>query len=105
MTNHPIAPPLTSSILPVHRDPHRPTRPNQAKQHAVTTATDALIGQGLPAVLMRRVEWVTREVKCRGRSPLEVELEVERQKAAGCLFFLFYQVRGGRIPLSLFLTH
>lgn len=57
------------------------------------SATDALIGQGLPAVLMRRVEWVSREVKCRGRSPLEVEFEVERQKAADCLFFLFYQVR------------
>jgi hypothetical protein len=42
---------------------------------------------------MRRVEWVTREVKCRGRSPLEMEFEVERQKAADCLFFLFYQTQ------------
>ena len=77
---------------------HPPSRAHQqhkqAKQHAVTTATDALISQGLPGVLLRRVEWVTREARCRGRTPLEVEFEAERQKAADCLFFLFYQVIG-----------
>lgn len=55
-------------------------------------ATNLLIGQGLPTILMRRIQYISREIKCRGRTPLEVEFEMERQKAADCLFFLFYQV-------------
>ena len=66
---------------------------SEAKQHAVMVATDALIGQGLPSLLMQRIAAISREVKCRGRTPLEVEFEVERQKAADCLFFLFYQTQ------------
>ena len=66
---------------------------NAAKQHAVMLATDKLISQGLPTLLMHRIEHISRESNCHGRTPMEVEYEVERQKAADCLFFLFYQTQ------------
>ncbi|GAB5029933.1 nucleoporin 205-like protein [Nannochloropsis oceanica] len=66
---------------------------NAAKQHAIMLATDNLISQGLPKLLMHRIEHISREINCRGRTPMEVEYEVERQKAADCLFFLFYQTQ------------
>jgi len=65
----------------------------EAKQHAVMVATDSLIAQGLPSVLMERISKITRDIRCRGRSAAETEFEIERQKAADCLFFLFYQTQ------------
>jgi hypothetical protein len=72
----------------------RAISPNQQnKQHSVVLAVDAFIDQGLPAVLMRRVELVTRENRTRGTTPAQQEYAVERQRAAECLFFLYYMVR------------
>lgn len=64
----------------------------QSKLHVVKEATDRFVRQGMPVILMSRIKAITA-LNMNGRTDLELELEVERQKAAECLYFLYYQVR------------
>lgn len=63
----------------------------QSKLHSISEAVEGFVRQGMPALLMARIKALT-DKNLNGRSDLEVELEVERQKAAECLHFLYYQV-------------